>query len=844
MTTDPTLTDSRPFSGKRVLDLSDEVLVQTGRFLAELGATVTRVESANGDAVRTSRPFLNDTANAEHALRHIQYNAGKRSVALDLESKHAWEVIDELARYSDLVIAPLEKSDRAQAFFDAARLKKEHSGLGVIDVVGRRGDDQHYAVDLLPMALGGQLYCNGYEGVAPDYPIGRLAFRQASFVGLGIAAGIFLQQLRSGAGARAVISLQECTLSTTIQAANENLWSWRHAICERAGMGGLTYPVLGADNTVALISAPNPTYPTKDGWAIFGMVPYTDGRWKAFAAWLEEATGDASMQSPEWLDATYRAEHNGQYDLAIRRLCAGMTKAEFSDEGQRRGLMAVPVNTVADVANDPHLHERGVFGSVSVAGTKEPAPMIRSPFRSSLFEPSMAPPPALGRDSAFALAEVGFSNPEIEELRGAAGLIGPASDAARIPVPARQSTATAKEVLPLAGVRVLDFTWQAAGPLSTEFLANLGADVVKLESVARIDTVRQFHHPPENASIDTGAFFADCNTGKRSITLNLNHKEGIALALEMAREADVVIDNFTPDRMDRWGLGYEDLRKVNPDIIVASLPVNGRSGPKSPWRGIGNSVVAMCSLCWHTGEDGKAPAGLGTLHTDFTLPPLAASLVMSALLHREKTGRGQQLEIAQYEAALHILDTALVDFIANGTDPGRVWNRSHAYAPHGIYRAAGNDRWVALAVRDAAEWQMLANLVEREDLAYRPDLETVEGRMAAADEIEAAIESWTSSREERYLAETFVNHGIPAAPLLHIGDLVESEPALKDFFFRYDHPNGVSFLVQNQPFDWNGERLTLTRAPMLGEHNEEVYKGRFGVSDERFVQLMVDEVIF
>lgn len=840
---------SLPLTGARVLDLSDEPLVQAGRFLAELGAAVLRVESSTGDHIRTTGPFLGEGAHVERSLRHIQYNAGKRSIAMDLALERTWEVVDRLADQSDVVLAPLEKTRLMKTFFDPSRLDAVHPTLGVIDVVSRRGDPCQRAVDLLPTATGGLLYCNGFPDSAPDYPVGRLAFRQASFVATGVAAAMLLQQRRSGVGARAEISLQEAALSTTIQAANQNLWKWQHAICERAGMDGLRYPFLGKDGAVALVGGPNPTFETADsGWAIFGMTPFTDARWRSFANWLEELTGETSMQGDEWLDPMFRLQHRDEYHEAIRRLCRSLPKAQLAEEGQRRGLMVVPMNSVADVAGDEHLAARGVFGSVRVGDDALLAPALRSPFRSSAYEPPMLPPPQLGQHSVEALAEIGLPASTTDELRRVAGLVGPeptlatASPERPDKRPRRRSRMAG--VLPLAGYRVLDFTWQAAGPLVTEFLANLGADVIKVESLARIDTVREFHHPLERASIDTGAFFADCNTGKRSITLNLNHEEGVALALDLARTADVVTDNFTPGRMDRWGLGYESLRAVNPDIITASYPVMGCSGPKRAWRGIGNSVVAMCGLAWHTGRPGKPPAGLGTLHTDFTLAPIAAAQIIAALMHREETGIGQQLEIAQYEAALHLLDTLLFEYLANGTERPRDGNRSTEYAPHGVFRCAGQDRWVAICVTSTVEWQLLCTVMGRDDLARREDLQSLGGRLAAIDEIERAVESWTGERDAREVAAVLCAKGISASPLLHIGDLVESEPSLAGFFHEYEHPNGVTFLAQNQPFDWNGGRLPLRRAPLLGEHNEEIFKGELGIDEDRFVQLMVDEVIY
>jgi benzylsuccinate CoA-transferase BbsF subunit len=398
--------------------------------------------------------------------------------------------------------------------------------------------------------------------------------------------------------------------------------------------------------------------------------------------------------------------------------------------------------------------------------------------------------------------------------------------------------------LPLDGCRVLDFCWQAAGPLATELLANLGADVVKVETARNVDRVRQFHHPAENFSIDTGAFFQDCNTNKRSLTLDLHHPEAVALVKELLPRFDVVASNFAPTAMTGWGLGYEALRAVKRDIIVASFPVMGHTGPSMDWRAIGNGVTGLSGVAAHTGCADRPPVGLGTLYTDFSLAPIAATLIMAALLERERTGEGQFIEIAQYEAAIHLLDTELLDYLVNGETAPRRGNRSPEYVPHGVFPCRGEDRWVAIAVRNTLEWQQLSDEMERTDLALLPSLQHVEGRRVAEDELEAAITAWTEGLDAYDVAKRLQRRGVPAVALQSTADLVERDEGMRDFFAPFEHPTGVPFLVQHQPFTWDGERLPVSRAPMLGEHNEEILRGELGMDEERYVDLLLREVIY
>jgi benzylsuccinate CoA-transferase BbsF subunit len=373
-------------------------------------------------------------------------------------------------------------------------------------------------------------------------------------------------------------------------------------------------------------------------------------------------------------------------------------------------------------------------------------------------------------------------------------------------------------------------------------MANLGADVIKVESDARIDTLRvalPAHDPP---TIETGAFFQDCNTDKRSINLNLGAPDGLQVAYDLIREADVVTDNFTGGVMKRLGLGFDDLKKINPRIVVCSLPVMGTWGPKASWKGIGNSVVALCGLAAHTGAVDRKPTGV-LLHTDFTLGPLAATAIISALIQRDRTGVGQEIEIPQYEAGIHLLDTELIEQLANGVTPERRGNRSPEMAPHGLFRCAGDDRWLALSARNTVDWLEICRVIGRDDLAARDDLRTLEGRKAAEDEIEAAITEWTQARDVWQATASFEAVGVPAGPNEDIEDLVETDPSMQGFFHEFDHPVGVKFMAQNQPFLWNGERLPIRRAPFFGEHNEQVYRQELGLSEEEFTRLLVEEVI-
>ncbi len=854
------MANNQPLDGAVIIDLGDESMIIAGRYLADLGARVVRIESATGDRIRRIGPWVDGKPGNERALRHLLYNQGKESLGLDLEADESWDIVEQLASQADVVIAPMEKSQGASRFFERLH-DSAHRGEGpsVIDVVFRRNDPSEQATDLIAMAAGSQLVCNGFPDIAPDYPAGKLGYKQSSNLAVAAAVATIFQRARGGQAISSTISLQEAVISTIIQAANPNLYVWHGMVAERTGTGGLRYPIVGRgpgsfesgefeSGEIVFIDTPGVTFETADQlWVTYLQSP-TNTTWEAFPAWYAEVTGDDQLIGEPWSKPTYRITHQEEMQEHVRRFCAAQERDALIERAQRNTDLALPVQTGMDIAADEHLHERGFFPKVEHPVLGQTLPLPRSPYRSTGLSVTPRPAPGLGEHSAQVLRELGgCSDSEIRKLidLGVVKGVRPEGDVAsaspiRSPIVIAPRPATK---LPLKGVRVLDFCWMAAGPLITEMLANLGADVIKIESVSGVDTVREFSHPPSGFTIDTGAFFNDTNTDKRSLTLNLHHPKTRELILEMLPHFDLVTNNFAPGAMEKFHLTYGELREHKPDLIYASFPVMGTSGPKKSYRGIGNGVTALSGVAGHTGQPDRAPIGIGTLHTDFTLAPIAASLLMAALIHRERTGEGQEIEIAQYEAAVHLLDHELMDALINGVDTPRIGNRSVEYCPHGLFPASGEDSWLAVAVRDRREWRELCDLIGRDDLAQRADLLTLEGRRAAEDEIEAALSQWSAKHKVWEASALLQSRGIPASPAETAADLAVHDEGAHDLFFRYDRGE-VPFITQHQPFTWNGERLGTRASPGLGEHSEEILKGEFGVDDERYVELLIEQVIY
>lgn len=388
-----------PLASVRVLDLTDEAAVLGPRLLADLGAAVYRVESTSGDALRRRGPFLDGQPGVERSLAHLLYNAGKRSAALALDTPAAWELVDRMVSGVDVVIAPLEKTELARHFFDEARWGAVHPGTGIVDPVFRHGLPQAAVTDLVGTAAGGLLYLNGYPEDAPNVPAGKLAYKQLSLAVALAAMSAIMTRARGRTGWQTV-SMQEAVMLTTLQTANENYWHWHRTVPQRRGIAGL---------------GGRSIYQAADGrWLSFTIPP---PYWGAYTVWLAEVTGRTEFQGEQWRDRHHQIAHVDEINKATEALCAALPRDTLVEEGQRRHLLVLPVNNVAELAADPHLRERGFFTQVWHPQFERALTMPASAMLSSAYEAVTVAAPMLGQHTSEALRELaGLTHDEIASL--------------------------------------------------------------------------------------------------------------------------------------------------------------------------------------------------------------------------------------------------------------------------------------------------------------------------------------------------------------------------------------------------------------------------------------------
>jgi len=403
--------------------------------------------------------------------------------------------------------------------------------------------------------------------------------------------------------------------------------------------------------------------------------------------------------------------------------------------------------------------------------------------------------------------------------------------------------------LPLEGIRVADFSWVSAGPRGTKLLGNFGAEVIKIESAGRIDLNRgRPPFTPGKKGVNASAMFNNINCDKLSVTLNLRHPKGRELAKRIAAISDIVIDNFNPGVMAKMGLGYEELVEVKPDIIVISMPVMGETGPRSHYGGYGMGIEAISGLKYLSGFPDKMPLGTGIAYPDSGPNPRhAMAAVLAALHYRNKTGKGQFIELAQYESTVCFTGTATLEYTANGTIQGSWGGRLPYAAPHGAYRCQGDDRWCVLVVFTDEEWEAFGRAIGDPPWTKDSKFATLDGRKRNEDELDRLIESWTKEKDARKVMEILQNAGIAAGVIQNGKDLLEDDIQLKaqEHYLRIDHPEAGEQTVDGVRIKLSGTPGKVRRpAPMLGEHNEYVLKELLGIPDEEFDMLIVDQVIY
>jgi len=785
-----------PLDGLCVLDLSTEI---TGpyatKLLADAGADVIKLEAPDGDPLRRWSASHTPIPEGESGPLFHFLNTSKRSAVADLSSRAGRRLLLDLACGADLVFESLGagRLDALGLGWDALRSRNPVLSLVSISAWGGTGPwAERPATEWTLQAATG---ATAFRGVPERGPLGA-GGRVGEWCGSAYAAvgalAAWISARRTGQGQHVDLSLFECLLHT--------LTNYHASIFATFHPGRLGQA----------LETPS-IEPASDGWV--GFCTYTGQQWKAFCSMIGRPE---LAEGQKYCDAAARMKELSFIREAMHAWTRQHTVDEIIEIAGLLRIPCVPIGNGRTVLEMDHFRERGVFID-NPAGFKQP----RAPYRMEHAPRPLERAPALGEQQA-----------EIE------------AEAARRASPRSRVEPTSEGALPFEGLRVIDLTAFWAGPTVTSFLVQLGADVIKVESIQRPDGMRLIAAPPGEKFYEWGPVFHGVNPGKRDVTLDLSRERGIELLRRLIEGADVVAENFSARVMDNFGLTWERLREWNPRLLLLRMPAFGLDGPWRDRGGWASSVDQVSGLSWTTGYDEDFPVivraacdPVGGLHGAFAL--------LLGLEARRRTGRGQLIEVPLVEPALAMAAEQAIEFQVTGRLLTCSGNRGPYAAPQGIYPTAEGEP-LALAVATDAQWRALCDLLGAADWAADPALATAAGRRAAHDAIDERIARWSGERACDACVERLVAAGIPASAVVD-GHGVRPHPQLEHrrFFQTLEHPEAgrVDYPVLPMRFSALGPDLYRSPPPTLGQHNEEVLGGELGLSGEELAELARDGIL-
>lgn len=787
----------------RVIETAGVCAEFAGRLLADLGAEVWKIEPPQGAPSRRVPPHREKGSGVfspegerlptpfPESLFFAFYNAGKRSIVLDPRHRADADRLQRLLASADVWLDSTPPSRPLPYGLDADAVQRANPRLVMVRVTpfGLTGAHAGFrSSDLVAQAAGGMVFTNGFAAEAPLQGFGLQAYHAASLYAVIGALLALLERLRSGRGQTVGVSVQEAVVGALEQVSS----AWNHEHRVEARRAPLHWTRMFR------------TARCRDGYATLSLM----GDWTTLVGWMMEGGVGAEVAGREWDDLDARREHADEIYALLDRWAADRTAAEILEGAQLRRLPFAAVHAPQDLLADPQLAARGFFAPIPGTDLRFPGP----PFR-------MSRTPLQTRSAAPALGTDPPSEAPIATSRG----VEPVDRA-----PSRRRRA-------LDGIRVLDLTHVVAGPLVTRILADHGAEVIKIERPVTVDAERR------------GGLFGNLNRGKNSVVLDLTDPRGVDLVRRLAANSDVVIDNFSPRVMGHWGLDYEGLRRLRADVIAVGMSGFGRSDPRRDWVSFGPTLHALCGHTMLMRRRTGSPAGWGFSHADVCAGLSGALAVIAALHHRARSGEGQFIDLSQLESVTACMGPMLLDLANNGTIPEPVENRSQeaAGAPHGVYRCAGDDRWVAIAVLSDEEWHAFADLVG-EPWTADSRFATAQARLANAAALDALVEGWTTKRSPQEVTSLCQRRNLAAFTVASGEDLCARDPHLqgRGYWTSIPTPEGSTVVLDGVPLQLSETPGRVDRpGPLHGEHTNTVLHTVLGLNADEIAALRAARIV-
>jgi benzylsuccinate CoA-transferase BbsF subunit len=401
--------------------------------------------------------------------------------------------------------------------------------------------------------------------------------------------------------------------------------------------------------------------------------------------------------------------------------------------------------------------------------------------------------------------------------------------------------------LPLAGIRVTDFTWAWAGPYCTLQMAHMGAEVIRIESEKRPCVSRLIPSFADNVpGPNRAGYFNQYSQGKKSLQLDLGRPEGVEIAKKLVTKSDIVVQNFSAGAIDRMGLGYETLKQLKPDIIMISICGYGQTGPERQYMGYGPASVPLAGISSLTGYRDIGPAEVGISYGDPNAGIFGSFAAMAALAYRQRTGKGVHVDLALWEALLALMPEGLMDYAMNKSQPERDGNRDRWMAPHGCFKSKGDDdKWVTIACGSETEWQALCQTMGKPELATDKRFANVTARKANEDALEEMITGWTKGRDRWEVTELLQKAGVAAFPSMSNKDLAtDAHLTARGYLVQKEHPEVSKRIHAGIPWQMSGTPCEVrAAAPLRGQHTEYVLRDILGLSEAEVAKLKDEKIL-
>ncbi len=768
-----------PLDGVQVLEVSTELGAYCGRLLADAGADVTKIELPEGDTLRRRPPFGPGLNGPQTSLSFAFYHANKRGATVDYRDEANVDSLATLASDVDvLILTPSTRHPIAgvQPETGAVSWASPNSLTCFITPYGITGPYRSWrATHLTSYAMSGLMYTQGpVDGPPVVIPCQQLYDHTGTY-----AAAAILAALR----ARPEQGPQVIDISAHEVMAHSNF-----DLCQYTSASVIPR------RTPSLKSTSERTWRCRDGGVQFTAI--SSRHWLGLLELLGHPEG---LSDPTWAHPSVRGPHHDKIIEVVEPILSRMSREDFVRRGQELGLPCALVNSVGDFVRDPQPRGRGFFVRRFATGIGEfDSPGV--PFRSGrpLLLPYRRAAPAPGERTAEPLVR------PREPMRQAGGGTS------------------------LGGIRVISFGTAIAGALAATVLADLGADVIKIESPGHPENMRGISQPPghvvkEPSGAPTSPMFASLNRSSRSVALDMSDPGSVQLFLQLVEACDVIIENYGPGVMPRWGLTYERMARANPRLIMLSLTGFGQTpGPRTNYLAYGSTVASFVGLTQSWGYPHST-------HCDYVAAAHGVFAVLAAAAGRDSTGQGTHIDLAEVETAAMLMAPLALDYSVNGRESEPGGNAIPGSLLSEVVASAGDDRWLAVEAEDTEDLRRIADAIDRSDLA--PPAETSGSPAPASSELIEAVHEWAANHTPHQATRLLQRAGVAAGTVQNAEDIVRDvQHRARAFFVEQSHPDlGVA------EYPTSPLRLSKTaarprrRTPRLGEHNDEVFNEWLGI---------------